>query len=308
MPVQYKDYYKLLGVNKNSSEEDISKAFKKLARKYHPDLNPNNKEAEEHFKEINEAYEVLKDPEKKRLYDQLGPNWQQAQQSGFGDQGFGGAHFTFNGKSFDGAGFSDFFETLFGNRTRNTGFGADPFGGFSRRPRRGQDVEAELQLSLEDIIQGGSRKVTVNTPTGPKQLDIRVPAGIEEDKKLRLKGQGGSMPGGESGDLFLKIRYKPHERFRVEGRDLICDLPITPWEAVLGTKASVKTLDGEVEINVPAGTSSGRKFRLRGKGLGSANNRGDILLQAMIKVPATLKPEEKVLWEKLAATSSYRAS
>ncbi|MBQ7738827.1 MAG: J domain-containing protein [Desulfovibrionaceae bacterium] len=313
MAVQYKDYYKLLGVDKNSSDEVIAKAFKKLARKYHPDLNPNNKEAEEHFKEINEAYEVLKDPEKRRLYDQLGPNWQNAQHQGFGGQGFGGTHFTFDGKGFDGAGFSDFFETLFGDKARGGfgggrgGFGADPFGSFSQRPRRGRDVETELFLSLEEVAKGGSRKVTVNTPNGPKQLDIRVPAGIEEGKKLRLQGQGTPMPGGTAGDLFLKIRYKPHDRFKVEGRDLICDLPITPWEAVLGTKASVKTLDGEVEINVPAGTSSGRKFRLRGKGLGSGNNRGDILLQAMIKVPATLKDEEKVLWDKLAALSSYRA-
>ena len=307
MSVQYKDYYKLLGVDKKASDEVIAKAFKKLARQYHPDLNPNDKKAEEHFKEINEAYEVLKDPEKRRLYDQLGPNWQQAQQGFGGGQGFGGTHFTFNGQSFDGAGFSDFFQTLFGGGGRpGAGFG-DPFGGFNRKPRRGRDVEAELSLSLEDVSKGGSRKVTVNTPTGPKQLDIRVPAGIEEGKKLRLQGQGSSMPGGEPGDLFLKIHYKPHERFKVEGKDLICDLPITPWEAVLGTKASVKTLDGEVEISVPAGTSSGRKFRLRGKGLGSANNRGDILLQAMIKVPATLTADEKVLWEKMAAESNYRA-
>ncbi|MBQ7585399.1 MAG: J domain-containing protein [Desulfovibrionaceae bacterium] len=307
MPAQYKDYYKLLGVKKNSNDAEIASAFKKLARKYHPDLNPNNKEAEEHFKEINEAYEVLKDPQKRRLYDQLGPNWQQGQAFN-GEPGFEGTHFTFNGKSFDGAGFSDFFETLFGDiNGKNGNFGADPFGGFSKRPRRGSDAEVELYLTLEEVAKGGGREVTLNTPSGPKKLQIQVPAGIEEGKKLRLQGQGHKVRGGQPGDLFLKILYKPHDRFKVQDKDLICELPLTPWEAALGTHASVQTLDGTVEINIPAGTSSGRKFRLRGKGLGTGANRGDILVQAMIKVPTTTTPNEAELWRKLAEQSSFRA-
>ncbi|MBQ9536682.1 MAG: DnaJ domain-containing protein [Desulfovibrionaceae bacterium] len=306
MAAQYKDYYNLLGVNKNANDEEIAHAFKKLARKYHPDLNPNNKQAEEHFKEINEAYEVLKDPQKRKLYDQLGPNWQQGQ--GFnGEPGFEGTHFTFNGKSFDGSGFSDFFETLFGDGTKRGGFGGDPFAQFSSRQRRGSDVEAELFLTLEEVAKGGTHSVTVNTRQGPKTLQVRVPAGFEEGKKLRLQGQGEKVRGGVAGDLFLKVRYKPHDYFRVQDRDLLCELALTPWEAVLGTHANVRTLDGTVEISIPPGTSSGRKFRLRGKGLGSGQNRGDILVQAMIKVPATLTSAEKALWEQLAAQSSYVA-
>ena len=170
MAVSYKDYYKLLGVEREAKAEEISKAYKKLARKYHPDLNPGDKQAEEKFKEINEAYEVLKDPEKRKLYDQLGPNWQHGQQFQ-GEPGYENVHFTFNGKSFDGSGFSDFFETLFGGAAagggRGANFGPDPFGGFSSRPRRGRDVEAELPLSLEEASSGGRRTVTLQMPQGP---------------------------------------------------------------------------------------------------------------------------------------------
>ncbi|MCR4666643.1 MAG: J domain-containing protein [Desulfovibrio sp.] len=306
MSATYKDYYKLLGVSRSAKDEEIARAFKKLARQYHPDLNPNNKEAEERFKEVNEAYEVLKDPEKRRLYDQLGPNWQAGQ--GFhGEPGFEGTHFTFNGKNFDGAGFSDFFETLFGNSQGGRSFGPDPFGGFSSKPRRGRDVESELYLSLEEACAGGSRQITIQTPQGPRSLQVRYPAGIEEGKKLRLSGQGESVPGGTSGDLFLQIRYKPHDRFRVQNKDLICDLSLAPWEAVLGTRADVATLDGSVELMIPPGTSSGKKFRLRGKGLGAGGARGDILVQAMVRVPQNLTDEERSLWQKLADTSSFRA-
>ena len=292
---------------RGASEEEIARAFKKQARKYHPDLNPNNKQAEEKFKEVNEAYEVLKDPEKRRLYDQLGPNWKQGQ-AFHGEPGFEGAHFTFNGKSFDGSGFSDFFETLFGGQGGGSRpFGPDPFGGFYSRPRRGRDIESELTLSLEEVVRGGKRTVTVRTPQGPKSLEVNLPSGIAEGKKLRLTGQGEPQVGGTPGDLFLQIRYRPHERFRVQGKDLICDLPLTPWEAVLGTRADVATLEGSVELSIPAGTSSGRKFRLRGKGLGSPSDRGDILVQAMIRVPSAISDEEKALWQQLATVSAFRA-
>ena len=306
MAATYKDYYKLLGVERNANDEDIAHAFKKLARKYHPDLNPNNKKAEERFKEINEAYEVLKDPEKRKLYDQLGPNWKQGQAFN-GEPGFEGTHFTFNGRSFDGAGFSDFFETLFGGgRSQQRPFGPDPFGGFTQRPRKGRDIEAELFLSLEDVLRGGAQNVTVRTANGPRDLKIQVPAGILEGKKLRLSGQGESISGGRAGDLFLKVIYKPHPKFRVQGKDLLMDLPLTPWEAVLGTRVNVETLDGTIELAIPAGTSSGKKFRLRGRGMGSGTNRGDILVQAMIRVPTTLSEDEKRRWEELAVRSTFR--
>lgn len=308
MAVSYKDYYKLLGVEREARAEEISKAYKKLARKYHPDLNPGDKQAEEKFKEINEAYEVLKDPEKRKLYDQLGPDWQHGQQFQ-GNPGFGNAHFTFNGQHFDGSGFSDFFETLFGGAGGGRGaqFGPDPFGGFSSRPRRGRDVEAELPLSLEEASRGGRRAVTLQMPQGPKTLEVNVPAGIREGAKLRLAGQGDPAPGGTPGDLFLRVRYLAHPLFRVEGENLHCDVALAPWEAALGARVAVPTLEGEVELNIPAGSGSGRKFRLRGRGLGSGANRGDLLARVMIKVPARLSAEESELWQKLAQASSFRA-
>lgn len=308
MAVSYKDYYKLLGVERGARAEEISKAYKKLARQYHPDLNPGDKQAEDKFKEINEAYEVLKDPEKRKLYDQLGPEWQHGQQFQ-GNPGFGNAHFTFNGQRFDGSGFSDFFETLFGGAGGGRGaqFGPDPFGGFSSRSRRGRDVEAELSLSLEEALRGGRRAVTLQMPQGPKTLEVNVPAGIREGAKLRLAGQGDPAPGDTPGDLFLRVRYLAHPLFKVEGENLHCDVALAPWEAALGARVAVPTLEGEVELSIPAGSSSGRKFRLRGKGLGSGVNRGDLLARVMIKVPARLSAEESELWQKLAQVSSFKA-
>lgn len=322
MSVSYKDYYKLLGVERTAKTEDISKAYKKLARQYHPDLNPGDKQAEEKFKEINEAHEVLKDAEKRRLYDQLGPNWQHGQQFQ-GEPGFENVHFTFNGKNFDGSGFSDFFETLFGGARgaqfggqagpfggqsgSRTQFGPDPFGGFSSRPRRGRDVEAELPLTLEEVQKGGSRTVSLQGPQGPKTLEVNVPAGIREGAKLRLAGQGDPAPGGTPGDLFLRVRYLPHATFRVDGENLQCDVALAPWEAVLGGKVEVPTLEGNVEMQIPAGSSSGRKFRLRGKGLGASGKRGDLLARVMIKTPAQLSDDERELWQKLAETSAFKA-
>ncbi|WP_165067265.1 J domain-containing protein [Desulfovibrio sp. ZJ200] len=308
MAVSYKDYYKLLGVERGAKAEDISKAYKKLARKYHPDLNPGDKQSEEKFKEVNEAYEVLKDPEKRRLYDQLGPDWQHGQQFQ-GAPGFENMHFTFNGKSFDGSGFSDFFETLFGGAGggRGTQFGPDPFGGFSARQRHGRDVEAELPLSLEEVARGGRRTVTLQMPQGPKTLEVTVPAGIRDGAKLRLAGQGDPVSGGTPGDLFLRVRYLPHHLFKVDGDSLQCDVWLAPWEATLGAKVPVPTLEGQVELTIPPGSSSGRKFRLRGKGMGSGVNRGDLLARVMIKAPVQLSAPERELWQKLADTSAFQA-
>lgn len=312
MAVVYKDYYKLLGVDRGAKAEDIARSYKRLARKYHPDLNPGNKQAEDKFKEINEAYEVLKDPEKRRLYDQLGPNWQHGQQFN-GEPGFENVHFTFNGKNFDGGGFSDFFETLFGGGNGHgfpggasagrPNFGPDPFGGFSSRPRRGRDIEAQLDLTLEEVGQGGHRQVTVQTANGPKTLDVNIPAGIRDGAKLRLSGQGEGASGGNPGDLFLKVRYLPHDRFVVEDGNLLTDVALAPWEAALGGQVEVITLDGQISLTIPAGTCSGRKFRLRGKGLGN----GDLLVRAMIKVPSQLSMEERECWQQLEKISQFKA-
>lgn len=302
MAVTYQDYYKLLGVDRNATAEQISRAFKKLARQYHPDLNPGDKKAEEKFKEINEAYEVLKDPEKRKLYDQFGADWQHGQQFS-GNQGFENMHFNFDGQNMGGgADFSDFFESIFGGGSRGASFD-----GFSRRPRRGRDVEAELPLTLEEVMQGGKRQVTLQMPTGPRTLEVNVPQGIKDGAKLRLSGQGDpSSSGGQPGDLFLRIRYLPNRNFKVDGENLHYELELAPWEAVLGAKVQVPTLDGHVELKIPAGSGSGRKFRLRGKGLGSPSARGDLLVKVMIDVPTELSGEEKELWEKIAETSKFR--
>lgn len=304
MAVSYQDYYKLLGVDRSAKPEEISKAFKKLARKYHPDLNPGDKKSEEKFKEINEAYEVLKDPEKRKLYDQLGPDWQHGQQfnrGGGADQGYENMHFNFNGQDMGGSDFSDFFESIFGGRQ------GGGFGGFSQRPRRGRDVEAELPLTLAEVLKGGKRQVTLQMPSGPKTLEINVPAGVRDGAKLRLTGQGDpSSSGGSPGDLYLRIHYLPNPYFKVDGDNLHTEVNLAPWEAVLGATVKVPTLEGEVELKIPAGTSSGRKFRLRGKGMGTPSKRGDMLVKVMITTPATLTNEEKELWEKLSKISTYK--
>lgn len=301
MAVTYQDYYKLLGVDRNAKTEEISKAFKKLARKYHPDLNPGDKKAEEKFKEINEAHEILKDPEKRKLYDELGHDWEQKQHFRPGPDGndpFGGE-----------TDFASFFENLFGNSRGgfgSGGFGAGGFGGYTQKPRRGRDVEAELPLTLQEVLKGGKRKVTIQMPDGPKTLEINVPAGVREGAKLRLSGQGDPSPnGGASGDLFLRIRYLPNKTFKVDGTDLHSDVAIAPWLGVLGGKVKVPTLEGDVELTIPAGTNSGRKFRLTGKGLGSPSKRGNLLVKIMIDVPTTLSQEEKELWEKLSQISTF---
>ncbi|MFV0420643.1 DnaJ C-terminal domain-containing protein [Oleidesulfovibrio sp.] len=310
MGVEYKDYYKLLGVERSASKEEIAKAFKKMARKYHPDLNPNDADAESKFKEVNEAYEVLKDEEKRRLYDQLGPNWQHGQNFQ-GAQGFNRANFS-GGAGFDASGFSDFFDMIFGNAgaggyQRTSGFGPDPFGNFSGRQRKGRDVEAQLTLSLEEAYKGGKKAITLQGQGGAnKHLEVNVPAGIKDGAKIRLSGQGDSgMGGGPAGDLYLKVKLAEHPLFTVDGTNIIVELPLAPWEAVLGTKARVPTLDGEVELNIAPGTGSGRKLRLRGKGLGSAANRGDLYVRTQIRVPDNPTAEERELWERLAAVSTF---
>ena len=305
MGVEYKDYYKILGVDRKASHDGIAKAYKKLAKKYHPDLNPGDQKAEENFKELNEAYEVLKDGEKRRLYDQLGPNWQHGQQFQSGP-GFDNFQFNFGGNTFSGGSgaFSDFFETLFGGRGagRSGGFGPDPFGNFSARQARGRDMEAECAISLEDALKGGSRQISLHTTAGPKTLNVTIPAGVREGARLRLSGQGSPPAGGngQPGDLYLRIVFSQHPLFRLEGDNIVYDLSLLPWQAVLGTTMRVPTLEGEVELSVPAGTGSGRRMRLRGKGLGPAGQRGDAFVSISIRSPENLTPRQRELWRALA--------
>lgn len=314
--MEYKDYYKILGVSKDASKSDISKAFKKLARKYHPDLNPNDKEAETKFKEMNEAHEVLKDPEKRKMYDTLGPDWEHGQNFR-PPPGYENVQFNFGGQGggFSGSGFSDFFETIFGGH----GFAEGGFTGgqrFKQRPRRGSDSEAVYSISLEEAYQGGEKSLTLQEQvTGPdsrpslrsKTLKVKVPAGVKDGQRIRLSGQGNpGMGGGPKGDLYLRIKLQPHSVFKVQNGNILYDLPLAPWEAALGAKVKVPTLGGEVRMSIPPGIGSGKKLRLPGKGLGSGAKRGDQLVRIMIQTPADLSEKEKELWEKLADKSKFR--
>jgi curved DNA-binding protein len=323
MSVEYKDYYKTLGVAKNASAEDINKAYKKLARKYHPDLNQGDKKAEEQFKAVNEAHEVLKDPEKRKLYDQLGPNWKDGQNFQR-PPGFENMHFNFGGSGaqFGGSGFSDFFETLFGGGGRGfssanfgggqfggSSFGGGEFGGFGQRPRRGRDVEAKLTLTLEEAYYGGKKNLTLSGAPGSPQrsLEVNIPAGVKAGARIRLAGQGdpGAM-GGPAGDMFLKVAIHPHSHFSLDDADVIYDLHLMPWDAALGAKVPVPTLSGKVELSIKPGTGSGKKLRLRGKGLGSGKTKGDQLVRICIDVPEPATDESRKLWESLRDLSERK--
>ena len=319
MAVEYKDYYKLLGVAKTATKDEISKAFKKLARKYHPDLNQGDKEAESKFKDINEAYEVLKDEEKRKLYDTLGPDWENAQhfqnQGGFSGSPFGnmgGMGGNYSG-GFNASGFSDFFESLFGGAGRGAsfssgGFGANPFEGYTQQSRRGRDVEATIQLTLEEAYHGGAKNISLQGSDGSvRNLEVKVPAGVKNGARIRLAGQGepGTGQGAKTGDLFLHVALLPHPLFKLDDSDIVYELPVAPWEAVLGAKLRVPTLDGDIELTVPAGSGSSKKFRLRGKGLGSGSKKGDQFVRLAINMPQSLTDEEKELWEKLQEVSTF---
>ena len=327
MSVEYKDYYKMLDVSRTASQDEIAKAYKKLARKHHPDLNQDNKEAaEEKFKEINEAYEVLRDEEKRRMYDHLGSNWQHGQQFQ-GAPGFENFNFNFQGgpggRTFtsNGSGFSDFFDLLFGgfgggeSPGAQMNFGADPFSGFAgfaggrgRHGTRGQDVEANVSITLEEAYKGGSKSVTVQGPRGRRTLNFSIPAGIREGARVRLTGQGESGMGqGAPGDLYLRVQFAAHPQFKVDGNDVIYDLTLYPWEAALGLTVRVPTLDGEVDLTIAPGTSSDRKLRLRGKGLGGGpnKNRGDQIIRVILRLPEHMNDTQRKLWDDLAA--AYKA-
>jgi len=313
--LDYKDYYATLGVNKDASQEEIQKAYRKLARKFHPDVNKDPK-AELKFKEIGEAYEVLKDPEKRKKYDQFGSNWNRAggPPPGWEGHGTGGGGYDFGGAG-GGAEFSDFFEMLFGAGRRGgggraPGFGGAGFGGAGFGPRGGGDSEAVIQLSVEEAVRGGTREITLSDPsTGQRRtLSVKIPEGVRPGQKIRLAGQGGQgIGGGPAGDLFLKIEIAPDARFRVEGADIHTTLPVAPWEAALGAEAEVDTPTGPVRVKVPAGFSSGRRIRLRGRGLAQqGGDKGDLYAEIKIVVPDRLSDRERELFEQLSEASTFQ--
>ena len=340
MAANIKDYYQVLGVQRTASDDDIKKAYRKLARKFHPDLNPGDKTAEEQFKQVQQAYDVLSNSEDRKFYDQYGENWR-AVKSGAGapPPGWegaqrstrrpeaGGFDFDFGGdfggfRSAGGEGF-DIFEEIFNRAGR----------GRSARRARGRDIEAELELSLEEAHRGGRRTLQMQTAvvcptcngTGvkdgktcdtcggagevlrPKTIDVNIPAGVRDGSTIRLAGQGGAgSNGSEPGDLYLHIRLRPHSLFRVNGDDLEVELPIASWEAALGAKVEAPTIDGKVEVTIPPGTNTGQRLRLRGQGLNKRKGgRGDEYVRVKIVVPKDVSAEERRLYEELQRISRF---
>ena len=311
MAAQFRDYYQTLGVSKTAAADEIKSAFRKLARKFHPDTAKNKKEAEEKFKEINEAYEVLGDPEKRKQYDEYGAGWQQAggpppgwQQPGGYPRG-GGARPGSGGVEFEfgGTGFSDFFEQMFGGGRRGGGQGFGGFGGQEAPAQRGEDVEADIMVALEEAFHGSTRQISFRRGQSGKieTYTVKIPKGIRESQKIRLAGQGESGSAG-AGDLYLRVKFQRHPDFEIEGADLIYDLEVPAWDAVLGCDVHVPTLEGRAKLKLAAGTQSGKKLRLPGMGLPlGGGKRGDLYAVVAITVPTAPDPESKKLWEQLAA-------
>ena len=319
MAIEFKDYYKTLGVPRDASDDDLKKAFRKLARQYHPDTATDKKRAEEKFKEINEAYEVLGDKDKRRRYDELGPDWEHGPQfrpppggagAGRGTRGpAGGVEYDFGGTT----GFSDFFEHFFGAQGARGFGGAGGFpGGASwdgmeedSGPMRGRDLETELLVTLEEAGNGAERLLSLRRRDSGKgateTLKVRIPAGVTDGQRIRVAGKGeAASKGGEPGDLYLNVRLQKHPDFRVEGADLYYDLELAPWEAALGAKKTVPTLKQPVSVNIPSGVNPGKQLRLKGLGLPKAGGaRGDLYVALLVDVPAAESAAQKKLWEQL---------
>jgi len=319
MPVEFKDYYATLGVAREATPEDIKQAFRKLARKYHPDVAKDKRNAEEKFKEINEANEVLSDPEKRKKYNELGANWQDggrgpAPSGRPGTEGAPGAgagpEFHFNG-----TGFSDFFEQFFSG-SGHPGFagGARGFGAQDGGPEHGADIEGDILVSLHEAMHGATRSISLRTTDprtgeeGTHSFSVRIPPGAVEGRRIRVPGKGGpGAGGGTPGDLYLRVRHAAHPDFRARGADLYHDLPLAPWEAVLGASIAAPTLDGAIKLRIPAGTNPGAQLRVRGQGLptGTAGERGDLYYVASLQLPAAPDAAERALWEKLRDASTF---
>jgi len=305
-----RDFYEILGVPRNASQEEIQRAYRKLARSYHPDVN-HDPAAEDRFKDISEAYNVLSDPQTRRRYDAFGPDFRQVPEDVDPEtwrrsQAGAGAGSARGGREAGGFGFSsgdidleDLLGGFFGGRTGRAGQGWGPISG--------ADQEAELELTVEEAYHGTRRTITLTGDGSRRALDVNVPAGVTNGQRIRLAGQGGrGSNGAASGDLYLVVRIAPHPRYRLDGRDLHVDLLLAPWEAALGTSVAVDTPGGEAKVKVPGGTSSGRRLRLRGRGLPNPRGKpGDLYAEAKIMVPPRLSRAERRLFEQLAAESSF---
>ena len=302
--MDFKDYYKIMGVERDATQDEIKRAYRKLARKYHPDVSK-QADAEARFKEVGEAYEVLKDPEKRAAYDQLGANWKAGQD--FRPPPDWDAGFEFSGGGYtraDSSAYSDFFESLFGR-----GFGSATHAGAQRGFRaRGEDHHAKVLIDLEDAYLGAARTITLRSPeldagghviTREHTLNVKIPKGIRQGQKIRLSGQGApGFGGGETGDLYLEIEFKPHKLYRVEGRDIYLHLPVAPWEAALGATIKTPTPAGPVDLKIPAGTASGRKLRLKGRGI-PGKPPGDIYVVPQISLPSADSDRARGLYRKM---------
>jgi curved DNA-binding protein len=315
MSVQFKDYYQILGVPRTAAADEIKKAFRKLAREFHPDVAKDKKRAEEKFKEINEAYEVLSDPAKRKKYDELGEDWKSG--ADFGGAGGGspfGGHRTYSqprpgGPEFEfgGSGFSDFFEQMFGSRFGNP----QGFGGAGGGSERGQDIEGDIMVTLEEAMHGAIREVSVRHRVGrsikTETHQVKIPAGVTEGAKLRLAGRGeAGSSGGSAGDLYLRVRLAKHPDFEVDGHNLIHEVELAPWEAVLGAEIQVPTLSGRVKIKIAAGTQNGQKLRVRGRGLKQLDgSAGDLIVITQVVLPEKISDAEKKLWAQLAHESKF---
>jgi curved DNA-binding protein len=306
--VEYKDYYKVLGVGREASAEEIKRTYRKLARKYHPDVSK-EKNAEEKFKEVQEAYEVLHDPKKRAAYDQLGKDWHAGEQFRPPPDWGQRFQFSFGGQGEQPGDFSDFFSALFGGDPRGQ-FGGmrGQFGGRSARVRHGEDRHARIEIELEEAYDGGTRTLRLQQPevtsTGEvavKEREIRVtiPNGVTDGQQIRLRGQGEPGDrGGAAGDLYLEIHIRPHPVYRLEGRNVVLTLPVTPWEAALGAQVEVPTLGGTVQMTIPPGARAGQRLRLKGRGL-PGNPPGDELVELEIVIRSADTPQARALYEQM---------
>ncbi|MDA1272426.1 MAG: J domain-containing protein [Verrucomicrobia bacterium] len=324
MSVEFKDYYATLGVAREAGEEEIKKAFRTLARKYHPDVAKDKKTAEEKFKAINEANEVLSDPAKRRKYDDLGANWRdEGRFQSSADRQSRGSSGGPNGHSqefhFGGTGFSDFFEQFFSGG-RRYGFPQDGHGSGDGnrsdegRARRGSDIEGDILVTLGEAMRGATRAISMqlaNPRTGlveTRTFQVRIPPGATDGKRIRVPGQGEPGPGGgAAGDLYLRVRHATHPDFHTREADLYHELEVAPWEAVLGAELAVPTLDGSVKLRLPPGTGNGQQLRVRGRGLpkGKSGERGDFHAIVTVLLPTKLSDEERAQWETLRGISTF---
>ena len=307
--MEFKDYYKIMGLERDASQDDIKRTYRKLARKYHPDVSK-EKDAEARFKEVGEAYEVLKDPEKRAAYDQLGANYKAGQD--FHPPPNWDSGFEFRGGGYTDAGtanFSDFFSELFGQQARGAHAGYR-----TQFNARGEDHHAKVVVDLEDAFHGATRSISLQTPgvdehgqmrLSTRTLNVKIPKGVKEGQQIRLTGQGSpGMGQGGQGDLYLEIHFKPHPYYRAEGRDLYMQLPVAPWEAALGATVKAPTPEGTVDLKIPAGSNSGNKLRLKGRGI-PGNPPGDIYVTLSVVTPPAISEEAKAAYKEMASKLAF---